>query len=116
MGLNASGHLRFFTSLPSNFSLKKRGQQLKRMYSAIPEAVKESLLCFFFCDCSKFLSRHQCSIVAASFRNDREFTIVDYCMYFDYCLKTLPIKMNVRRQLSLDFSDITKFRSQGWIN
>lgn len=40
MGLKASGHLRFLTSLPSNFSLKKRGQQLKRMYSAMPEAVK----------------------------------------------------------------------------
>ncbi len=44
MGLKASGHLRFLTSLPSNFSLKNRGQQLKRMYSAIPEAVKQPSL------------------------------------------------------------------------
>jgi len=40
MGLKASGQVRFLTSLPSNFSLKNLGQQLKRMYSAIPEAVK----------------------------------------------------------------------------
>jgi hypothetical protein len=44
MGLKASCHWRLFISFPSNFSLKKRGQQLKRMYSAIPEAVKESSL------------------------------------------------------------------------
>jgi len=39
MGLKASCQVRFLTSLPSNLSLKKRGQQLKRMYSAMPEAV-----------------------------------------------------------------------------
>jgi hypothetical protein len=40
MGLKASGQVRFLTSLPSNFNLKNRGQQLKRMYSAMPDAVR----------------------------------------------------------------------------
>ena len=56
MGLKM-GHLRVSASSSSwSLSLKNLGQQLKRMYSAIPEAVKESLLRFFLCECSKLLS------------------------------------------------------------
>jgi len=40
MGLKASSQTLLRTSLPSNLSLKNRGQQLKRMYSAIPDAVR----------------------------------------------------------------------------